>query len=426
MMNYETRDPIYGFISFNEWEREIINSQWFQRLRRIRQLALTDMIYPGALYSRFEHSLGVMHLATLMFDSITTNRHNKVILENEMQYNDSGLKKDRQLIRLAALLHDIGHAPFSHASEEIMPINNKTGKQYQHEDYSIAIINGPLKELIEENKFNKNNYTIKAEDVSALIEGNPTILKGRIFWKTLISSQLDADRGDYLLRDSHHIGVKYGVYDYQRLLNTVAIGNDPGSDDLILGVDEGGWHVAEAVVLARYQMFSQVYFHKTRRAYDYHLKNALIAALPNGKLPSPNKINAYLDRDDFYAWNLLKKNKDIPDCKAILERNHIRLVFSTDETTDESNATKLKKIENLLNSSKIWYHVDNSKGVWYKMNKEKGDNKEIIIIDTEKNSAKPLSSYSRIAKNIGAINQFRIYVKPEDRKRSMEIISCSK
>jgi HD superfamily phosphohydrolase len=423
MKKYETRDPIFGFIAFNEWEKEIINSSPFQRLRRIRQLALTDMVYPGALYSRFEHSLGVMHLATLMFDAILNNKQNMKILENDMKYNDAGLKRDRQMIRLAALLHDIGHAPFSHASEEIIPVNHKTGNSYQHEDYSVEIINGPLKSVIEDNNINENNYKIRAEEISALIEGNPSILKGKIFWKTLISSQLDADRGDYLLRDSHHIGVKYGVYDFQRLLNTIALGYDPESNDVILGVDEGGWHVAEAVVLARYQMFTQVYFHKTRRAYDFHLKESLQHVLPEGKLPGPKKIQNFLKMDDFYIWDLMKKRKENPHCKAILERNHIRLAYSTPETPDEVDESKFKEIESLLNKSKIWYHIDNSKNVWYKMNKEKGDNKEVMIIDTPGGSAKPLSAYSRIAKNIGVINQLRIYVNPEDRKKTMEIIS---
>jgi HD superfamily phosphohydrolase len=423
MKKYEIRDPIVGFIAFNEWEKEIINSAPFQRLRRIRQLALTDMVYPGALYSRFEHSLGVMHLATLMFDAIVSNNRNKKILETEMKYREAGLERDKQMIRLAALLHDIGHAPFSHASEEIMPTNPKTINLYQHEDYSVAIINGPLKSIIEDHEINENNYKIKAEEVSALLEGKPSILKGKIFWKTLISSQLDADRGDYLLRDSHHIGVKYGVYDYQRLLNTIALGIDPESGDVILGVDEGGWHVAEAVVLARYQMFTQVYFHKTRRAYDYHLKEALQSLLPGGKLPSPQQIEDFLKLDDFYIWELLKKNGKNSHCRAILERKHIRKIYSTPEIPNKSDEAVFEEKKQLLNNHKIWYHIDNSKSAWYKMNEEKGDNKEIMIIDAPKSHARPLSTYSRIAKNIGTINQLRIYVRLQDKEKAREIIS---
>jgi len=182
------------------------------------------MVYPGATHTRFEHSLGVMHLATLMYDAIISNEDNKKILEEMLSYNEIGLKKDRQLVRLSSLLHDVGHAPFSHASEEIMPINGQTGKHHKHEDYTTAMIKGPLKSTIENHQINRNNFGITAEEVAGLIEGNAKILGDRIFWKVIISSQLDADRGDYLLRDSHHIGVKYGVYDHSRLINTLALG----------------------------------------------------------------------------------------------------------------------------------------------------------------------------------------------------------
>jgi len=138
MKRYEIRDPVYGFVSFNEWEKEIIGHPAFQRLRRIKQLALTEMVYPGAVHTRFEHSLGVMHLATKMYDSIVDSSHS--LLEDRLSYNKAGLEKDRQLIRLAALLHDVGHAPFSHASEEIMPVNANKNKPFKHEDYTTSII----------------------------------------------------------------------------------------------------------------------------------------------------------------------------------------------------------------------------------------------------------------------------------------------
>jgi HD superfamily phosphohydrolase len=116
---YEIRCPIHGFIELNGWERDIINQPAFQRLRRIRQLGLTDYVYPGAMHTRFEHSLGVMHIATRMYDSIVAR--SAEVLKAELGYNDDGLRRDRMIVRLAALLHDVGHAPLSHAAEEIMP-----------------------------------------------------------------------------------------------------------------------------------------------------------------------------------------------------------------------------------------------------------------------------------------------------------------
>src|SRR6266702_8762092 len=114
--SYEFRCPIHGFIVLNDWERAIINQPPFQRLRRIRQLAWTDQVYPGAMHTRFEHSLGVMHTASLLYDSIVRNA--RAVLHAELGYDEAGFARNRQLVRLAALVHDVGHSPFSHASEE--------------------------------------------------------------------------------------------------------------------------------------------------------------------------------------------------------------------------------------------------------------------------------------------------------------------
>ncbi len=423
MKKFEIRDPIYGFITLNEWEIEIINHPVFQRLRRIRQLSLTDMVYPGATHTRFEHSLGVMHLATLMYDAIISNEDNKKILEEMLSYNEIGLKKDRQLVRLSSLLHDVGHAPFSHASEEIMPINGQTGKHHKHEDYTTAMIKGPLKSTIENHQINRNNFGITAEEVAGLIEGNAKILGDRIFWKVIISSQLDADRGDYLLRDSHHIGVKYGVYDHSRLINTLALGVEPESEEVVLGVDEGGWHVAEAVVIARYQLFTQVYFHKTRRAYDYHLKEAMKTVLNDGKLPSPDNINEFIGFDDFTVWELFKNNYKNYNCKSILDRKHNKVVYYTPETPDESDEKEIEEKKKKLEDNNIWYYEDRAERLWYKLNGDNEEDKQVMIIKNGDKKARPLSNYSSIVSNMGRIKQMKIYVKKEDRLKAKEVLN---
>jgi len=339
---FEIRDPVYGFIEFNEWEKDIVNHPIFQRLRRIRQLSLTDMIYPGAMHTRFEHSLGVMHLATKIFESITKKEENKRLLKDELMYEEEGIKRDWQLVRLAALLHDVGHAPFSHASEELFPINPETQKHFKHEDYTVAIIRGPLKDTIEKHPINRN-YNITADEVADLIMGNPKTLRKRIFWKQIISSQLDADRGDYLLRDSLHIGVKYGIYDVERLLVTLTLGEDPESKDVKLMVEEGGWHIAESLIISRYQMFTQVYYHKTRRAYDYMLKEALKETIEN--YPPPTEINEFIKYDDYVMWNLMKEKSEW--FKQILYRDHIRMIRQTKETPDNKEKQDIEKYKKI-------------------------------------------------------------------------------
>lgn len=116
----EFRDPIHGFIQFNEVECDIINSNAFQRLRRIRQLALTDYVYPGASHSRFEHSLGVMHLATRIFNNLINDKRSMEILESEYKIKYDSIPRFRQIVRLAALLHDVGHTPYSHSGEDLL------------------------------------------------------------------------------------------------------------------------------------------------------------------------------------------------------------------------------------------------------------------------------------------------------------------
>ncbi len=410
---FEIRDPVYGFIKFNEWEKEIIEHPVFQRLRRIRQLGLTDMIYPGAMHTRFEHSLGVMHLATKMFDNIIRVEENKRLLKDELAYEEEGFKRDRQLVRLAALLHDIGHAPFSHASEEIFPINPKTQKNFKHEDYTVAIIKGPLREIIEKHPVN-GNYGITAEEVADLLEGNPKSIRKSLFWKVLISSQLDADRGDYLLRDSHHIGVKYGIYDVERLLVTLTLGKDPESEDIILGVREGGWHVAESLIIARYQMFTQVYYHKTRRAYDYMLKEALKETI--GRYPPPDEIDEFIKYDDYVVWNLMKEKSKW--FKKICSRNHIRMVAQTKETPIKMEIKNIENYKRKLRDKDIWYWEDvpDEAKSWYRL-----DSGEIKIIDND-GKIYPLSDYSVIVKSLQ--NQFarsRIYVMNEDKEKAEKL-----
>jgi hypothetical protein len=369
---FEIRDPIYGFIQFNEWERQIIDSPEFQRLRRIKQLGLTDMVYPGAVHTRFEHSLGVMHLATEMYDRIVRT---KTLLEEKLKYDDVGLSRDRQLVRLAALLHDVGQMPFSHMLEE---------ETYNHETYTSAIIKGPLRDKIEDHELNKMNYKISADDVAALIQGDATVLGKRVFWKILISSQLDADRGDYLPRDSHHLGVKYGVYDLDRLLVTIGLGIDPENDELVLGVRKDGWHVAEALIIARYQMFCQVYFHKTRRAYDHMLRQAIRDTKIT--IPKPSEIEEFLKLDDYAIWNLIIKNsKESYWCNSILQRNHLRTVYETKEIPTSEDIEELQKREEKLKSNEIWYFKDETKDSWYGTNQ----GKEIMIID-DRYSVSPL------------------------------------
>lgn len=405
----EIRDPIYGFIYFNDWERDLINHPVFQRLRRIKQNALTELVYPGMNHTRFEHSLGVMKLADDMFNALERDSDSSKRLE-KWGMSDLGMKNSHQLIRLVALLHDIGHAPFSHASEKIMPLNKKTNKKFDHEHYTGKLVENVLNNAIEDHKSNRG-LNLKAEDISSFFD--VAAPSKSLIWKEIISSQLDADRGDYLQRDSHHGGVKYGVYDMHRLLNTLAIGIDPENDYPILGLKKEGWQVAESLILARYKMFSQVYFHKTRRAYDKMLQEAINHTI--GTLPPPSKLNEYIRLDDYNLWSLMQKDDTNNWFKKIIRRDHIREVYTS---TNKSEQDKVIDIIELLTDENIWFWKDDLETNWYNQEMDQ----EIMLI--EKNGDLTLlSERSKIIANLEPFNVNRVYVKASDRDKVKKMIN---
>lgn len=387
----------------NDWEKAIISEFPFQRLRRIRQLAWTDQVYPGAMHTRFEHSLGVMHTATLMYDAI--KERSRQTLETELAYNSDGLGRDRQLVRLAALLHDVGHGPFSHAAEELLPNFNGGEGKYRHEQYSAAIVRSLFRDVIENHPSNAN-YGFKADDVASLLEGSSKA-KQALFWRDLIDGQMDADRMDYLLRDSHHIGVQYGRFDLHRIIQTIEAIRIEDDGSLRIGISEGGAHAAEALVLARYFMFTQVYFHKTRVAYDVHLRGALKELLPGGVFPKPVPLGLsdYLRWEDWRVLGLLTDGKGGEHGQRLASRSHFRCIYHTPETSTLADMEELKRVKNNLGS--LLAAEESASKSWYKTGTPD------IRVFTESKGPLPLSKLSNVVANLKANNQVLVYVRPE-------------
>jgi len=347
-------------------------------------------------------------------------------------------ERERQKVRLAALLHDVGHSPFSHASEDLFPAKGLEGggrayllfpemekgkKRYKHEEYSIALIEHELRDALEKDDFNRKNFNITASEVADLLSGRadagPTL-----FWREILSNQLDADRMDYLLRDSHHLGVNYGKYDLQRLSSNVcAYGatEQEGSSRVSLGVLKGGVHAAESLIVARYSMFKQVYFHKTRIAYDIHLQAAMAELLPDGEYPPPNpdRLKEYLKWDDWHVLGLLADGQGGDHARRMLERRHFRMVYSTRDRLvlpkEKKSGLKLlrqedkkldavkKALGNLLEKTKT------SKNNWYKV-----EEFDVPVIDEEdRSNVQPLSFYSAMAE-LNSEDQYLLYVAPEN------------
>jgi len=284
----EIRDPVHVFVRLDKGESRVLDSRPVQRLRHIHQLGLSCLVYPGASHKRFEHSLGVMELATRVFDVVTNKdnvRNGIGRLLPEIQDEDK-LRYWRRVLRVAALCHDLGHLPFSHGAEkELLP----TG--LTHESLTRELILGPdMKSMLGD-----MTPPLRAEDVAKLAVGHAKV-KDVTFsnWEAILSEIITGDafgvdRMDYLLRDSHHMGVAYGRFDHFRLIDTIRILSPPSEDggkDLpepAMGVELGGLQSAEAMLLARYFMYSQVYYHHVRRIYDIHLKDFLVNWLPGGQ-----------------------------------------------------------------------------------------------------------------------------------------------
>jgi HD superfamily phosphohydrolases len=323
---HEIRDPIHVFIHMNSDERRILDSPPVQRLRYIHQLALTSYVYPGAAHTRFEHSIGTMEVATRIYDIVTDDRHNK--------YCDLTIDKSfnrqywRRVIRLAALLHDIGHSPFSHAPEGLFP------KGWNHERMTREIItSGYLDSLCRDLK-------IQADDVALLAVGpeksDKKVVKNleAILSEIIIGDSFGADRIDYLLRDSYHSGVAYGKFDHYRLIETLRIlpKSYEDSEEPALGIEVGGLQSAEALLLARYFMFSQLYFHPIRRIYDIHLLDFLRVFLKGGTFPTD--VEEYLKITDneimtgIYSAYRDSKNPAHEYAKRIVERKHFKVLYS--------------------------------------------------------------------------------------------------
>lgn len=316
---------MHGFILYDDMERALINSRPFQRLRRIKQLATTYLLYPGAVHTRFEHSLGVMDLATRIFDLLVLKH--RAELEVALGLSDhADTKRLRRILRLAALLHDIGHAPFSHGPESLLPGG--------HEQMTKRLIEeGEIQQLVEDGFYQAG---IKVKDILPVAIGPKESQKAGLelsaqsqFLTEIITGTFGADRIDYLLRDSLHTGVKYGQFDADRFIHTLAFIAHPETGDPMVALEKGGVHAAEGLLLARYFMFQQVYFHKVRRIYDHHLTQ-FVTELLEGKGFPVTDLNAYLLWDDalveheLVEWGSAGRSRVARD---ILARNHYRVAY---------------------------------------------------------------------------------------------------
>jgi len=414
----EFRDPIYQFIHVNDYEQRLIETKPFQRLRYIHQLGLSYLIYPGATHTRFEHSLGTMEIGSKLFDILCSKNNiflkqktgdgNKGIFEDEKE-----IKKYRQIFRIACLLHDIGHHPFSHASESIWDQDHETMG-------SEIILSNPIRKKIE----NYPGMEINAEDVAFVATKKPIKSDAKLqFLIELLQGDLGVDRIDYLIRDSLHTGVLYGVFDYHRLLDTFTVYLDEENNPR-LGLESGGIHAAEGLILARYFMFLQVYFHKTRSIYDKHLGDYLKYFLKQAKIRGVdyNKIENYVELNDYdilhqMSLDMKKSNRSKGTilAKMILERGHYRLAREIDGSLFPEEVNPNEVYEEIENEIRTTFKKECSKHyiIFDKpgTKTEKFEQANFNIFDEDTQEFVLILKKSKLIESLKNIDLFRIYIK---------------
>ena len=376
------RDPLYGYITVDyKLISDLIDSKEIQRLRRIRQLSGVCMVFQTAEHSRFTHSLGAYQMANL-------------VITNVMGMNEIS-EYEKLVFLCSALLHDIGHGPYSHAFENVM--------EKSHEDMSVSLILSPLTDV---NKILSINDNL-ANDIASVISHSgkfPLI-------ESLVSSQLDVDRMDYLSRDAYFTGAAYGHIDYFRILRSMLI-----KDNQVM-VRASGVHSIESYLMSRYHMYFQVYYHPVARSYECILEGIYARlkdlALDNKEidasidsfisvLKNNDNILEYINLDDSYVNGFIKQLTRSNDkilnilANAFLDRH----LFNFIELANEPTIEELNKINEKYNNTNGKYFYKHSKvsGVAY-MHSKKSDINDIKVL-LPNGDIKSLDQYSPIIKGL--------------------------
>lgn len=401
MLNFvgEITDPIHRYIRFTKLEREIIDTPVFQRLRKIRQLAGAHLVYPSAQHTRFEHSLGTMHLAGLAGQTLL----DKGYIE----------KKDQlECLRLAALLHDIGHGPFSHLFEEVLI--GKGISTSSHENMGKKIIRETIiKDILEK-------YGYDSDSICNLSFGeSPTM-----FYNEIIAGGLSADIMDYLPRDSFFTGVEYGKIDYYRLISSFEVLSNGH-----LGINKSAINSLESMLISRFQMFKAVYFHKTVRSAEVMLLHSL--SLADRQLNfSDLSVDEYIEYTDDKTIDIILslKNNDraVKLAKDYKNRILLKCVYEkflqNKGTSNNIKLTKRQKdvFKRIIKSVKIendFVFIDISRAPSMPLTPSKEELNSIMLVDKDSEFETRTSEIPLIDSITGFLDMIRIYTTQANREK---------
>lgn len=377
------RDPIHGFIHADPLEHALINSLPVQRLRWIRQLGFAYLVFPGAEHSRFSHALGAMSLSGRVYDALAAKAPDLLTPDRSAT--------ERRLLRVAALMHDVGHAPFSHSAENLF--EDGIG----HEEMTRRILLTDDVGRI----FTDFGNGISAQDVCELL-GKPEEPRRRLLCQ-VISGELDVDKMDYLLRDSLYCGVRYGNYDLARILETIEPILDPETGDWGIGVEEGGVHALEALVMARYYMFTQVYFNLTGKALELHFNEWLLEQDQRW----PSAADGFLEHDDVSTLALMRQS-DSPHARAVVDRLYYRLAFETQEHLSRQERDEftelLAEMRQRFGGHQLM--VSNSAKDPHRLGQAR------VLVRHSDGSLRPMEESSQFIRHLARIERFRVYTPP--------------
>lgn len=416
----DVRDPIHGNIALADAEVAVLDSKAYQRLRQIKQLGFSEFSFPGATHNRYLHSLGVCHLAGVAFDNIFSS----------FPFSSESVRRRlRQALRLGALLHDIGHGPLSHASEEVMPPlkSLKVGAyakraaaapenaQANHEDYTIKFVtDSSLTETLRRNFSDIDPFHIACLIDKTLTLDDDFFVDGGFDFRTIlsqiVSSEMDVDRMDYLERDAYFCGTNYGKVELNWLLSNLTY--HPKENRLHLALNRRALYTFDDFLLARHHMHLMVYFHHKSIIYEELLYRYFTSK--DSSFSVPSDIEEYIACTDYALWRHLSKVEN-PWARRMVERSPFKMLFelhSNVETKRPSmicGALEAEGIEVIHSSSQA------------RLSKYHGGSAvdkalEIFVVDNYDYKAKPIpiEETTEIFSMYESIRRIdRLYVPPE-------------
>jgi uncharacterized protein len=417
------RDPIHGTLPVSTDEAAVVDTPWYQRLRHVRQLGFGELAFPGATHTRHAHSLGAMHVVGRLFDALAARA----------DLPDSVRHRFRTAVRLAVLCHDLGHMPLSHASERIAPprsalglppwVRSPTGDtQAHHEDFTVKLLlHTDLADVLHARV---GDLGIGSEALAALVTGSTPpggldFQHGGSDWspllRALVSGELDADRMDYLLRDSFYTGVNYGRFDLDWLVQNLHPAERDGRMELALA--RSAVFAFEDFLLSRHHMFLSVYLHHTAASYDWMLESYFREAV--GEFEIPAEPDRFLHTDDVALLSALRASRN-RWAQRIVRRQGFKLLAQFTERDEDYD---LDALTEALEAAGVEHFALESREVLSRYF-DAGEGPSLYVLDDSTGRLTPVARYTPLYQRYASpVRLSRAYVRPDQLVQALDVLA---